>query len=46
MRLDFEFTPADIYPLVAKRCVTGLRKMETNAKLNDADLTTIWQHLS
>ena len=46
MRLDFEFAPADVYPLVAKRCVTELRKMETNADLNDADPTTIWQHLS
>jgi len=46
MRLEFEFTPADIYPLVAKRCVTELRKMETNAELNDADPTTIWRHLS
>ncbi|PHQ39174.1 hypothetical protein DJ69_07640 [Halorubrum persicum] len=41
MRLEFEFTPADVYPLVAKRCVTELRKMETNADLNDADPTTI-----
>ena len=46
MRLEFEFTPADVYPLVAKRCVTELRKMETNAELNDADPTTIWRHLS
>jgi len=46
MRLDFEFTPADVYPLVAQRCVTELRKMETNAALNNADPTTIWQHLS
>ena len=46
MRFDFEFTPADVYPLVAKRCVTELRQMETNAELNDADPTTIWQHLS
>ena len=46
MDLDVTFTPAAIYPLVAKRCVTELRKMETNAELNDADPTTIWQHLS
>jgi hypothetical protein len=46
MRLNFEFTPTDVYPLVAKRCVTELRKMETNAELNDADPTTIWRHLS
>ena len=46
MDLDVTFTPADVYPLVAKRCVTELRKMETNAELNDADPTTIWQHLS
>ena len=46
MQIEFEFTPAEVYPLVAKRCVTELRKMETNAELNDADPTTIWQHLS
>jgi hypothetical protein len=46
MRLGFAFTPTDVYPLVAKRCVTELRKMETNAELNDADPTTIWRHLS
>lgn len=46
MELDVAFTPADIYPLVAKRCITELRKMQTNAELNDTDPTTIWQHLS
>ena len=46
MELEFAFTPAEIYPLVAKRCVTELRKMETNAELNDSDPTTVWQHLS
>ena len=46
MRINFEFTPTDVYRLVAKRCVTELRKMETNADLNDADPTTIWRHLS
>lgn len=46
MDLEVEFTPADMYPLVANRCITELRKMQTNAELNDADPTTIWQHLS
>jgi hypothetical protein len=46
MELDVSFTPADVYPLVAKRCITELRKMQTNAELNDADPTEIWQHLS
>lgn len=46
MDLDVAFTPADIYPLVAKRCITELRKMQTNAALNDADPLEIWQHLS
>lgn len=46
MDLDVSFTPADIYPLVAKRCITELRKMKTNAELNEADPTEIWQHLS
>jgi len=46
MELDVAFTPADVYPLVAKRCITELRKMQTNAELNDADPTEIWQHLS
>jgi hypothetical protein len=46
MELDVAFTPSDVYPLVAKRCITELRKMQTNAELNDADPTEIWQHLS
>lgn len=46
MELDVSFTPADVYPLVAKRCITELRKMRTNAELNDADPTEIWRHLS
>ncbi|EMA52306.1 hypothetical protein [Halococcus thailandensis] len=46
MDLDVAFTPADIHPLVAKRCITELRKMQTNAALNDADPLEIWQHLS
>ncbi|WP_136717344.1 hypothetical protein [Halorientalis salina] len=46
MDLDVSFTPADVYPLVAERCITELRKMETNAELNDTDPTTIWEHLS
>ena len=46
MDLEIAFTPADIYPLVAKRCITELRTMQTNAELNDTDPTTIWRHLS
>jgi hypothetical protein len=46
MGLDISFTPADVYPLVAKRCIRELRQMETNAELNDADPTTLWRHLS
>ncbi|WP_369685635.1 RNA ligase family protein [Salinibaculum rarum] len=46
MGLDRSFTPSEMYPLVAKRCITELRKMETNAELNDADPTDIWRHLS
>ncbi len=46
MDLDVSFTPAEVYPLVAKRCITELRKMQTNADLNDTDPTEIWQHLS
>lgn len=46
MGLDISFTPADVYPIVAKRCIAELRKMETNAKLNDADPTELWRHLS
>lgn len=45
MDLDRAFTPADVYPLVAKRCITELRKMETNAELNDTDPTEVWRHL-
>lgn len=46
MNLEVSFTPADVYPLVAKRCITELRKMQTNAELNDAEPTELWQHLS
>lgn len=46
MGLDMSVTPADVYPLVAKRCISELRKMETNAELNEAEPTEIWQHLS
>lgn len=46
MELDVSFTPAEIYPLVATRCITELRKIQTNAELNDTDPTTVWQHLS
>jgi hypothetical protein len=46
MRLDISFTPADVYPFVAKRCIAELRKMQTNAELNDTDPTAIWTHLS
>jgi hypothetical protein len=45
MDLDVSFTPADIYPLVAKRCIAELRTMRTNAELNDADPTELWRHL-
>lgn len=46
MELDVSFTPGDVYPLVAKRCIVELRKMETNAELNNTDPTEIWRHLS
>jgi len=46
MDLEVSFTPANVYPLVAKRCITELRKMQTNAELNDAEPTELWQHLS
>lgn len=46
MQLDRAITPADVYPLVAKRCISELRQMQTNADLNDAEPTDIWRHLS
>jgi hypothetical protein len=46
MDLERSFTPADVYPLVAKRCIAELRTMRTNAELNDADPIEIWKHLS
>lgn len=46
MRLDAPFTPADVYPLVAKRCISELRQMRTNAELNETDPMEIWRHLS
>lgn len=46
MTLDISFTPANMYPLVAKRCITELRKIQTNAELNETDPTALWEHLS
>ncbi|MFD1646064.1 hypothetical protein [Haloarchaeobius litoreus] len=46
MELHVSFTPAEVYPLVAKRCITELRKMQTNAELNDTEPTDVWRHLS
>jgi hypothetical protein len=46
MGLDRSFTPSEMYPLIAKRCITELRQMKTNAELNDTDPTDIWRHLS
>ncbi|REA00506.1 hypothetical protein DEQ92_19735 [Haloferax sp. Atlit-6N] len=46
MQLDRAIVPGNIYPLVAERCVAELRKIQTNATLNDADPTTIWQYLT
>lgn len=45
MQLDRSFRPADVYPLVAKRCIAELRTMQTNAELNNADPTELWRHL-
>ncbi|GAA0289833.1 MULTISPECIES: RNA ligase family protein [Halarchaeum] len=46
MQLDRPLVPGDVYPLVAERCVAELRKLQTNATLNNADPTTIWQYLT
>lgn len=45
MTLDRSFTPAEIYPLVAKRCIRELRSMDKNAELNEVSPTEIWTHL-
>ena len=45
MDLDVSFTPADVYPLVADRCIAELRTMQTNAELNETDPTRLWEHL-
>jgi len=45
MTLDRSFTPVELYPLVAQRCITELRSMATNAELNDVAPTEIWTHL-
>lgn len=45
MDLDVSFTPADVHPLVAERCITELRTMQTNAELNDTDPARLWEHL-
>ncbi len=46
MELDVAFEPAAVYPLVATRCIRELRKMQTNAELNDAEPTAVWRHLA
>jgi len=46
MALDMSFKPVNVYPLVAKRCISELRKMQTNAELNETDPTAVWEHLS
>lgn len=43
MDLDFAFTPKEVYPLVAKRCVAVVEMMETNARLNDAEPEDLWR---
>lgn len=45
MDLDVSFTPADVYPLVAERCIAELRTMRTNADLNETDPARLWEHL-
>lgn len=45
MTLDQSFTPVEVYPLVAQRCITELRSIERNAELNDVAPTEIWTHL-
>jgi len=45
MDLDMSFTPADVYPLVAERCIAELRTMQTNAELNNTDPARLWEHL-
>jgi hypothetical protein len=41
--LDIEFTPSEVPPLVAKRCVEVVRMMETNSTLNDAPAQELWR---
>jgi hypothetical protein len=41
--LDIEFTPAEVPPLVAKRCVEVVQMMETNSALNDAPAEALWR---
>lgn len=41
--LEIEFTPADVPPLVAKRCVEVVTMMETNSRLNDAPPEELWR---
>lgn len=40
--LDVAFTPADVPPLVARRCAAVVTMMETNVELNDAPPETLW----
>lgn len=41
--IDEAFNPCAVKPLVAKRCITELRKMKTNAELNDAPPEELWR---
>ncbi|MDY6819789.1 MAG: hypothetical protein SVG88_14105 [Halobacteriales archaeon] len=43
MQLDRELTPAELYPIVADRCIEQLRQMDTNAELNDVEPLDLWR---
>lgn len=40
-----EFTPSKIKPLVAERCIETLRRMKTNAKINDVEPQQLWRDI-
>lgn len=43
---NVEFTPSEIRPIVAKRCIETLKRMKANAELNDADPHELWQDIT
>lgn len=44
--LNFSFNPSETNPLIAKQCAAVVKRMEKNAKLNDANAVELWREIS